>query len=191
MKSQCALKALLNGAYGYFFSLFLTGWLIGWVEGEIFALRELGLLPQSERWTPQGFSFPFLIGWLIAWTAGGILAGYIWLRLLLLTLVGREVIVASPMSFDIVVRPIGRLRRYRLTEVCNLRVLEDTASTMTWWWYRWVMPTVGIIAFDYGASTVRFGLTIEPAEAWQIVTLLRERFGQYMAEEEDEEETED
>ena len=118
-----------------FFSLFLTGWLIGWVEGEIFALRELGLLPQSERWTPQDFSFP-LIGWLIAWTAGGILAGYIWLRLLLLTLVGREVIVASPMSFDIVVRPIGRLRRYRLTEVCNLRVLEDTASMMTWWWYR-------------------------------------------------------
>ena len=70
-----------------FFSLFLTGWLIGWVEGEIFALRELGLLPRSERWTPQDFSFP-LIGWLIAWTAGGILAGYIWLRLLLLTLVG-------------------------------------------------------------------------------------------------------
>jgi len=68
------------------FPLFLTGWLIGWVEGEIFALRELGLLPRSERWTPQDFSFP-LIGWLIAWTAGGILAGYIWLRLLLLTLV--------------------------------------------------------------------------------------------------------
>ena len=53
------------------------------------------------------------------------------------------------------------------------------------------MPTVGIIAFDYGASTVRLGLTIDPAEAWQIVTLLRERFGEYMAEEEDEEETED
>jgi len=32
----------------------------------------------------------------------------------------------------------------------------------------------GIIAFDYGASTIRFGYTIDPAEARQIVALLKE-----------------
>jgi hypothetical protein len=39
----------------------------------------------------------------------------------------------------------------------------------------------GVIVFDYGASTVRFGLWLDPAEARQIVALLKERFGQYMA----------
>jgi NOL1/NOP2/fmu family ribosome biogenesis protein len=39
----------------------------------------------------------------------------------------------------------------------------------------------GVIVFDYGVSTVRFGLWLDPAEARQIVALLKERFGQYMA----------
>ena len=182
-------KGFVEWGTWLFAFLFFTVWLINCVGGEIFALRELGLLPQSERWAPQNFpSSSFLIGWLIVWTAVGILAGYIWLSLLLLMLVGREVIVASPTSLDVVVRPIGRLRRYRLTEISNLQVMEDTASIVrvSWWLYRWMMPTAGIIAFDYGASTVRFGLTINPAEARQIVRLLKERFGQYMADEDEE-----
>jgi len=39
----------------------------------------------------------------------------------------------------------------------------------------------GVLAFDYGAGTVRFGTNLDPAEARQIVALLKERFGQYMA----------
>ena len=142
-----------------FVFLFLTGWLVGWAAGEIFVLRGLSLLLRSEG--------PLrLVIWLIGWTAGGIFFICVWAALLLM-LVGREIIMVSPMSLDIVIRPIGRLRRYRLSEISNLQVLEEGRA--------------GVIAFDYGASTVRFGLTIDPAEAWQIVTLLRERFGQYMA----------
>jgi len=161
------------GGWSFIF-LFLTGWLIGWAVGEIFALRQLGLLPQSERWTLQDSSSPsFLTGWLILWTAGGILAGYAWLRLITM-LVGREVITVSPVSLDIVTRPIGRLRRYWLTEIKNLRVLESREET------EGIISTRSVIAFDYGASNIRFGLCIDPAEARQIVALLKERFGQYM-----------
>jgi hypothetical protein len=38
-----------------------------------------------------------------------------------------------------------------------------------------------VVTFDYGAGTVRFGTNLDPAEARQIVALLKERFGQYMA----------
>jgi hypothetical protein len=38
-----------------------------------------------------------------------------------------------------------------------------------------------VVTFDYGAGTVRFGANLDPAEARQIVALLKERFGQYMA----------
>jgi hypothetical protein len=144
--------------------LLLTGFLIGWaVVGGLFALR-------------ASFSVEWLIGWLIVWTVGGILAGCLWL-LELLMLVGREVIMVSPMSLDIVIRPIGYVRRYRLTEISNLRVEEERREFTE----EGVSSTVGVIVFDYGVSTVRFGLWLEPAEARQIVALLKERFGQYMA----------
>jgi hypothetical protein len=139
--------------------LLLTGFLIGWaVVGGLFALRA-----------------SFSVEWLIGWTVGGILAGCIGLPVLLM-LVGREVIMVSPMSLDIVIRPIGYVRRYRLTEISNLRVEEERRE-----FTEGVSSTVGVIVFDYGVSTVRFGLWLDPAEARQIVALLKERFGQYMA----------
>jgi hypothetical protein len=167
-----------GGFIGWVYLLFLTGFLIGWAVGELFALRELGLLPRPEGWMTQGssFSVEWLIGWLIVWTVGGILAGCLWLSVLLM-LVGREVIMVSPMSLDIVIRPIGYVRRYRLTEISNLRVEEERREFTE----EGVSSTVGVIVFDYGVSTVRFGLWLEPAEARQIVALLKERFGQYMA----------
>jgi hypothetical protein len=136
----------------------LTGWLLGWAVEGISALRELNSLPRPE---PQ----VLLFGWLVV-CGVFTFVGYLWLWLLQ-RLVGREVITVSPVSLDIVTHPIGRLRRYRLTEISDLRVLEEGRE--------------GVITFDYGASTVRFGLTIDPAEARQIVALLKERFGQYMA----------
>ena len=147
-----------GGYHGWVYLLLLTGWFIGWAAVGFSALRA-----------------SFSVEWLIGWTVGGILAGCIGLPVLLM-LVGREVIMVSPMSLDIVIRPIGYVRRYRLTEISNLRVEEERREFM-----RGVSFTVGVIVFDYGVSTVRFGLWLEPAEARQIVALLKERFGQYMA----------
>ncbi|MCS3919848.1 hypothetical protein Q2T83_03595 [Fervidibacter sacchari] len=146
------------------FPLFLTGWFIGRAVEGISTLRELNLLSRSEGWTPQ--VLPLVGGLIVQGVFILALLGYIWLCLLQ-RLVGREIITVSPVSLDIVSRPIGRLRRYRLTEISNLRVLEKGSGS--------------IISFDYGASMVRFGLNLDPAEAQQIVALLKERFGQYMA----------
>jgi hypothetical protein len=133
---------------------FLLGWLFRLLNK---------LLPQTEDWTPL-VGLLLLFGCVFAWIVSGILGVY-WL--LLKGLVRCEVITVSPVSLDIVTRPIGRLRRYRLTEISNMRVLEEREK--------------GVIVFDYGVSTVRFGLWLDPAEARQIVALLKERFGQYMA----------
>jgi hypothetical protein len=133
---------------------FLLGWLFRLLNK---------LLPQTEDWTPL-VGLLLLFGCVFAWIVSGILGVYWWL---LQGLVRCEVITVSPVSLDIVTRPIGRLRRYRLTEISNMRVLEERGK--------------GVIVFDYGVSTVRFGLWLDPAEARQIVALLKERFGQYMA----------
>jgi hypothetical protein len=133
---------------------FLLGWLFRLLNK---------LLPQTEDWTPL-VGLLLLFGCVFAWIVSGILGVY---GLLLQGLVRCEVITVSPVSLDIVTRPIGRLRRYRLTEISNMRVLEEREK--------------GVIVFDYGVSTVRFGLWLDPAEARQIVALLKERFGQYMA----------
>ncbi len=60
---------------------------------------------------------------------------------------------------------------------CLFSVLADPM------WYFWGLwhPFSDILAFDYGAGTVRFGTNLDPAEARQIVALLKKRFGQYMA----------
>jgi len=57
-------------------------------------------------------------------------------------------------------------------------VLEDTFSVSCP--YAKGYPLF-VVTFDYGAGTVRFGTNLDPAEARQIVALLKERFGQYMA----------
>lgn len=161
----------------YLLLLFLVGWLMGWSFGEVFVgakvLRLIGSLFQSPPNAGNASSEPmsallFMIGWLLAWTAGGAVVWYA----LLLMLIGREVIVVSPSSLEILIRPIGRLHRYRLSEVSNLRVIGGESE----------QSITEVIAFDYGASTVRFGIRIDPPEARQIVTLLKERFGQYMKE---------
>jgi hypothetical protein len=170
---------------GWLYLLFVGGWLIGWGASEVLLvsilLHQLGLMPQpivgSSEPMPS-LLLLFLVGFLLMWTAAGIffLVWMLWI------LVGQEVIEASLPEKTLRVRsPFRGTSNYRLSEIANLRVLEDMASTILWWWRSWMMPTSGVIAFDYGASTIRFGFNLDPAEARQIVALLKERFGQYIA----------
>ncbi len=172
--------ARLGEWLGYgFVTLFLTGWLIGWAFGEIHALRELGLLPGEGPVKSPPDADWFLGGWLIAWTAGGVFALGVWAFMWLL-LIGKEVVTVSPVELNIATLPVGRMKRYRLSEIANLRVEEIGYAYGMGYQALWKRA----IAFDYGASTVRFGVGLEPAEARQIVALIKERFGQYMKAEE-------
>ncbi len=162
----------------WFALVLLTVWLLGWLAGEFFIGAELIELvktpqpPHSGNFSPWGGVF--LTGLLVAWTAGGCLSWSLWLRFLF----GREIITVSADGLTVVTYPFGRPRKYRLSAIRNLRVREAPyEQTEGWNWF-------GTIAFDYGAKTVYFGSMLDPAEARQIVRLIKERFGDHMAPEE-------
>ena len=153
--------------------LLLLVWLIftGVCEGILVSslLHRLGVIPKPLVEEAEPAPLPLL---LFACVVLGVLLSF-WLWILL----GREIVEVSIPEGALKVRclPFKKTSSYRLSEVANLRVLESLR------WGRGTTVIAGIIAFDYGASTIRFGYTIDPAEARQIVALLKERFGQYMA----------
>jgi hypothetical protein len=109
----------------------------------------------------------FLIFWLLGWTAGGVFALYalLWLA------VGKEIVSLRPGSLTIklAVLGVGLTREYDLAHIKNLRVSPEPANPFGWSMSFWGIGG-GLIAFDYGAKTVRFAASIEEAEASQIVS---------------------
>jgi hypothetical protein len=142
----------------------LCVWLVGWFVVWLAAASELF----ADR-TPVGF----LLIWLSIWTAGGAFALFavIW------ALVGREVVTAAPGSL-VLERRIGSLARTRRYETSRIRDLRVSAQPYRpfdrrsglWFWG----ISGGWIAFDLGASTIRFAAGLEEAEAKQVVARLLE-----------------
>lgn len=164
---------------GWLQLLFLLGFLIAWVSAGSAAIW-FGLIEPPEKNNPPLLPLLFMLGWTVVWAISTLfLGGWCWQ-----TLVGREEVEVTSQELTVWLRPFGRKLRYRLSDVKNLRVLEDVFASFgeqTRWWMWW-FPSQGVLAFDYGASTVRFGTNLDPAEARQIVALIKERFGQYMKE---------
>jgi len=154
-------------------SLFTALLAVAWFV-PIFILHQSIKAPAQDK--PP---FLFLIGFVTVWLFVTLLLSVVWLQMTF----GREIVTVTPQELTLWWRPFGQRRRYRLAEVKNLRVLEDAYFVLAHpMWYGWSgFPFLGFLAFDYGAGTVRFGANLDPAEARQIVALLKERFGQYMA----------
>ncbi len=155
-------------------SLFTTLLLAAWFAPVIILHQSIKAPPQDKP--PFLFTAIFTMVWLFVTL---VFSGLWWQMTF-----GQEIVTMTPRELILWRRPFGQQRRYRLSDAKNLRVLEDAFSVLADpMWYFWgaghLFP--GVLAFDYGASTVRFGLTIDPAEARQIVALLKKRFGQYMA----------
>lgn len=162
------LEVIIPGRRNLLVAGFLLLWLGGWAMGETFAIRQLlkGGLP--------GFADAFLVFWLGGWTLGGGFALYTVLSMVF----GREHIILRPDA--LVIRrelfSIARSREYDLDQIRNLRVSPaafnrpGSAASLQGF------GTGGcLIAFDYGASTIRFGSAIEEAEAGQVVERLASR----------------
>jgi len=155
-------------------SLFTTLLLAAWFA-PVFILHQSIKAPPQDK-PPFLFTAIFVMVWLFVTLA---FSG-LWWQITF----GREIVTVTPQELILWLRPFGQRRHYRLAEVKNLRVLEDVFSVLAspMWYFWWLgHPFSGVLAFDYGAGTVRFGTNLDPAEARQIVTLLKERFGQYMA----------
>jgi hypothetical protein len=152
-----------RNVFSIFLIVFLAAWLGGWFIGEASALRELFHFEGREP------NF-FLMFWLLGWTAGGVFALYalLWLA------VGREVVSLRSGSLTIkrAVLGVGLTREYDLAHIKDLRVSPQPANQFGWNMSPWGMGG-GLVAFDYGAKTVRFAASVEESEASQIVSDLK------------------
>jgi hypothetical protein len=122
---------------------------------------------------PDGESF--MLVWFGVWTLGGVVAIYAWVW----QVMGKEIVTVHGQTFKIR-RDIGGFgfsKDYDLVQMRDLRVGQaginplDVSSSLQLWGVGG-----GVIAFDYGARTYRFGAGLDEAEAKQIVTTIKKRY---------------
>ncbi len=116
----------------------------------------------------------FALIWVCFWAIGisYVVIGVLW------QFAGKEIIRIAEGEIEIryAIFGIGFSKRYTLTEAHKLRVSPNPPVSF-WNSRRGQSPfgEPGIIAFDYGAKTIRFGRSLDEAEATQIVAKLSAR----------------
>lgn len=163
------LRIVMPCRRSLFVIAFLVFWLCGWGVGEIMVANQLwhGDAPAEGE--------VFMATWLGVWTMGGVIALYACLW----QLMGKEILTARGPTFRIR-RDIGGFgldKEYNLSQMQDLRIassgvnsLELSSSFQLWG------VSGGVIAFDHGKRTYRFGAGLDEAEAKQIVTAIKQRF---------------
>lgn len=152
-----------------FIGLFLLAWLGGWVFGETSATGSLtGHIANSGNES-------FLFFWLIAWTIGGI-AAISFLFWILFRLENIS-IKSDIVTIDNKVLGIGRTRRYSVSDIKNLRVVQQGSLGYQYQTYSFGRPQFnqGALAFDYGMRTISFATGIDEAEAAYILEFIKKR----------------
>ena len=142
-------------------TVFLGFWLCAWLFGELIVLA---LLISGGT----GGATLFMIGWLGAWTAGGIFAisQFLW------GISGRETLTLSDGTLTIRRQIPGyrRIWNYRVGDIQNIRADGAlSASAAPYFAFNnfgiFSGKAIGTLKFDYGLSTVGFGLKMDEAEA--------------------------
>jgi len=181
------LRLTIPSSKNYFILFFLGFWLIGWVVGEVivgwvFISGIVGQLFNSSdvgMFGITGFigSMLFALVWLVAWTISGGLAIYSFLW----QLVGKENIEVrfDRIKIQRAIFGFEPTKEYLATHIKNLRVAPLMLHNAIDDWFRprgfWRAPS-GLLAFDYGSKTFRFGDGADEAEARQILEKIIARF---------------
>jgi hypothetical protein len=144
-------------------------WLTLWISGIA------GAAGQVISGRARGGEAGFFEVWLVAAVLGGGVVVYTWLW----NAIGREVVGLRPGVLVVRrdVSGLGFSREYGLADVRNLRVSVPPSDAG-----RWCSPIrfgrePGVIAFDHGARTVRFGEGLDEAEASLVLEELGLRGG--------------
>jgi hypothetical protein len=163
------LRIVMPCRRSWFVILFLGFWICGWAVGEVTVSRQF---LQGDA-PPDGEVF--MLTWLGVWTIGGLFAIYAWLW----QMVGKEILTVHGQKFrtrrDIA--GVGFDKDYDLVQMRDLRMQLsgfspiDLSSSLQLWGVGG-----GVIAFDYGARTYRFGAGLDEAEAKQVVTAIKQRY---------------
>ncbi len=158
-------ELLIPNKRNWFAILFLSAWLCGWLMGEI-------TVPSAFfSGTGDMGGKAFIAVWLVMWTLGGGFAIFA----LLWMISGRERIYLGRGRLSIRREILGRglLGEYDTSHLRNLRVSPspynpfDFRSSFRMWGIGG-----GTIAFDYGASTIRFGAGLDEGEAKSVTDRL-------------------
>lgn len=174
------LEITIPSTKRWFMIAFLAFWLIGWAFGEITAgIMLVGglitLLTQNGT-DLSAFSFVglFMLVWFTLWTIGGITAIYT----LFWSLAGKEVIQVNLQGITIrkQIFGMGRSKEYLADYIKDLRISPPPHNRYR---RRGFVFASGIIGFDYGAKTFRFGNGVDEAEAKLILAEIKRHSPQY------------
>ncbi len=163
------LRIIIPGRRSWFVICVLGFWICCWAVAEVMVASQFlnGDAP------PEGELF--MLAWFGVWTVSGILAIYAWLW----QVFGKEIVTVRGPMFK-TRRDIGGFgfeKEYDLLQMRNLRVEPvgfnplDFSSSLQLWGIGG-----GVIAFDHGPRTYRFGAGFDEVEAKQAVTAIKERY---------------
>jgi hypothetical protein len=107
----------------------------------------------------------FTLGWFGFWTVGGGAA----ILACLWNLFGKDVVTLDVNAFTLhrQILRVGYLRRFRSADLRNLRFVPECGCGRG--------RQESYIAFDFGAKTIKFADGVEPAEATQLIVIIRDR----------------
>ena len=147
----------------------LAFWVCAWGVGEVMGSTTLfkGEVPPGEA--------GLMLAWLGVWTVSGLAA----LVALQWQVMGKEIVTVQGQTLKTRREGggIGFRKEYDLQQMANLRVEQprfspfDVSASFQLWGIGG-----GVIAFESGAKTRRFGSGLDEAEAKQVVDSLKRRF---------------
>jgi uncharacterized membrane protein len=163
------LRIVMPCRRSWFVICFLAFWLCGWAVAEVMVANQF-LKGDSP---PEGELF--MLAWFGVWTVGGVVAFYAWLW----QLMGKEMLTVRGQTFKIR-RDVGGFgfdKEYNLIQMRELRIGSVGSSPLAFSssFQLWGVGG-GVISFDHGERTYRFGAGLDEAEAKQIVTAIKQRF---------------
>ena len=162
------LRIVIPCGRSLFVICFLGFWICCWAVAEVMVPAQFlnGNAPLEGK--------SLMFAWLGVWTVVGLLAIYAWLW----QVMGKEIIAVHEQTFKIR-RDTGGFgfdKAYDLPQMRDLRVAPvgfnplNVSTTLQLWGIGG-----GVIAFEYGAKTRRFGAGLDEAEAKQVVDALKRR----------------
>jgi hypothetical protein len=187
-----SVRVTLPGKKGLFKIVWFCIWLLGWLymTGSVIiflAVMMGGATGLFGVYSPDATSnsgFLIVIACLIPFLIALLGMGGIVIYSLLLQIVGKEIIEANSQTLTITKQIFGwkNFKEYATEAISDLRVnTQQLSSIPPIASIQKLLGQDGMIAFDYGAKTFRFGLEIDEAEAKQIIFVLRQHLPQQKA----------
>lgn len=165
-KDGDSLEISIPTAKPIFDIIFLMAWLGGWYFGETAALDQVF----SD--TTEGGNSWFLIFWLVGWTIGGV-----FFILIFLWIIGGKETVSIDSGEMILGREIFGVGHYKTYNINDIKYLTINPRLDKDQWGqardRYLVRS-GLIEFDYGLRTIKFGSGIDMAEARHLIKILKE-----------------